>query len=99
MVMLQMSGANPDLAVPELASLIATIKQLFPQANVTSGYRGPNNPLTIAHPGSMHAQGSPEDPRAVDVAPIPGVNFNDYVSKIKQAGVPIAQAFDEATHP
>jgi hypothetical protein len=47
----------------------------------------------------MHAMGSPEDPRAVDVAPIPGVSFDQYQSSIRQAGVPVAQAFDEASHP
>jgi hypothetical protein len=80
-------------------SLISVIQQLFPQARVTSGYRGPNNALTIANPHSLHAQGSPDDPRAVDIAPIPGMSFQDYVSKLKNSGVQVAQAFDEATHP
>lgn len=87
------------LAMNGLSSLLATIQKLYPQARVTSGYRGPNNPLTQAHPGSFHAQGNPEDPGAVDVAPIPGVDFNQYVNSIKRAGVPVAQAFDEQKHP
>jgi hypothetical protein len=100
MTMLPMDdGSNPDLALPALASLIAAIRSRFPQAQITSGYRGPNNPLTMAHPHSMHAQGSPSDPRAVDVAPIPGVAFGDYVSALKNAGVQVGQAFDEAKHP
>lgn len=95
-----MFGApNPASTMPDLASLLSTIQNLYPQARITSGYRGPNNPLTLRNPASLHAQGSPEDPRAVDVAPIPGVSFNDYVSSVKKAGVPISQAFDEASHP
>jgi hypothetical protein len=82
-----------------LSSLLATIQKLYPQARVTSGYRGPGNPLTQAHPGSFHARGNPEDPGAVDVAPIPGMSFDQYVSSIKGAGVPVAQAFDEQKHP
>jgi hypothetical protein len=82
-----------------LASLLATIHGLYPQARVTSGFRGQSNPLTRRNPASMHAMSSPEDPRAVDVAPIPGVSFDQYQSSIRQAGVPVAQAFDEASHP
>lgn len=88
-----------DESLVGLASLLGTIRNLYPQARVTSGYRGPDNPLTRRNPASFHALGSPSDPRAVDVAPIPGVTFGDYVSSVKKAGVPVAQAFDEASHP
>jgi hypothetical protein len=81
-----------------LASLLGTIQGLYPQARVTSTYRGPNNPLTRRNPSSLHAQGSPEDPRAVDIAPIPGVTFDQYRAAVG-AKVPLAQAFDEASHP
>jgi len=94
-----MWGSNPTAGLNGLSSLLATIQKLYPQAQVTSGYRGPNNPLTQRNPASLHAQGTPQDPNAVDVAPIPGVNFNDYVASIKKAGVPVAQAFDEQKHP
>lgn len=90
-----MSDTELNLA----SSLIAAIKGLYPSARITSGYRGPNNPLTKINPRSMHALGSPDDPRAVDVAPIPGVSFADYVSSLKNHGVHVVQAFDEATHP
>jgi hypothetical protein len=94
-----MFSNNPDVGMAGLASLLATIKGMYPQAQVTSGYRGPNNPLTQRNPASMHAQGSPGDPRAVDVAPIPGMTFDNYVSSVRKAGVPVSQAFDEASHP
>src|SRR5690349_5175998 len=79
-------------------SLLGTIQSLYPQARLTSGYRGPNNPLTRRNPKSLHALGSPEDPRAVDIAPIPGVTFDQYKAAVG-AKVPLAQAFDEASHP
>lgn len=88
-----------DGSLAGLTSLLGAIRQTYPQARITSGYRGPDNPLTRKNPRSFHAHGSPDDPQAVDVAPIPGVSFNDYVSSIKRAGVPVAQAFDEASHP
>lgn len=92
--------ANPALASGEgLANLLASIRGLYPKAQITSGYRGPNHPLTQRNPRSMHAMGSQEDPRAVDVAPIPGVSFDQYVGSLKKAGVPVAQAFDEQKHP
>ena len=90
---------NPAMALPDLASLLSTIRGTYPQARVTSGFRGPNNPLTQRNPASLHAQGSAADPHAVDVAPIPGVSFDQYVSSIRRQGVPITQAFDEAAHP
>lgn len=83
----------------ELSGLLAAIRARYPQARVTSGYRGPDNPLTKRNPNSLHALGSAEDPNAVDVAPIPGVRFEDYVNSIRQSGVPVTQAFDEAKHP
>jgi hypothetical protein len=90
---------NPAMALPDLASLLSTIQSTYPQARITSGFRGPNNPLTQRNPASLHAQGSAADPHAVDVAPIPGVSFDQYVSSIRRQGVPITQAFDEAAHP
>jgi hypothetical protein len=75
------------------------IQRLFPAARITSGYRGPNNPLTRRNPNSAHAHGSPNNPGAVDVAPIPGVGFNDYVSRLKSAGIPVTGALDEQAHP
>jgi hypothetical protein len=82
-----------------LASLLATIHGLYPQARVTSGYRGQNNPLTQAQPRFDARDGlarrSPRgrcraDPRRI-VRPIPVID--------QAAGVPVAQAFDEASHP
>lgn len=71
------------------------ISSLFPNARITSGYRGPNDPLSLKNPSSYHAttQG------AVDIAPIPGMTFDQYVSAIRNAGYRIVEARDEVKNP
>lgn len=71
------------------------IGELFPNARITSGYRGPNNPLSIKNPRSYHARTK----GAVDIAPIPGVTFKEYISGIKNAGYKIIEARDEVKNP
>jgi soluble lytic murein transglycosylase len=71
------------------------IKSLFPNVRVTSGYRGPNHPLTKANPNSWHAKGH----GAVDIAPIQGMSFQDAAKRIEAAGYTILEARDEVNHP
>jgi len=71
------------------------IGELFPNARITSGYRGPNDPLSKANPRSYHARTK----GAVDIAPIPGVTFKEYISSIKNAGYKIIEARDEVKNP
>ena len=71
------------------------IGELFPNARITSGYRGPNDPLSIKNPKSYHASTK----GAVDIAPIPGVSFKEYISSIKNAGYKIIEARDEVKNP
>ncbi len=73
----------------------AVVKELFPNARITSGYRGPSHPLSIANPRSYHATSR----GAVDIAPIPGVTFDQYVNSIRQAGYNIVEARDEVRNP
>jgi soluble lytic murein transglycosylase len=73
----------------------AVIGELFPNARITSGYRGPNNPLSKKNPRSYHARTK----GAVDIAPIPGVTFKEYISSIKNAGYKIIEARDEVKNP
>lgn len=73
----------------------AVIKQLFPNAQITSGYRGPNHPLSKKNPDSYHAKTH----GAVDVAPIAGMTFDQYVSAIRGAGYRIVEARDEVRNP
>lgn len=73
----------------------SVINDLFPNARVTSGYRGPNHALSKANPRSYHARTQ----GAVDVAPIKGMTFDQYVSRIRDAGYRIVEARDEVKNP
>ena len=73
----------------------SVIKQLFPDAKITSGYRGPDNPLSKKNPESYHARTA----GAVDIAPIDGVTFSQYLSTIRKAGYKIIEARDEVKNP
>ena len=75
-------------------SALDVLRNLYPQARVTSTYRSPNSPLGRANPRSYHNIG-----QAFDVAPIPGVSFGDYVNSLKSNGVPVVEALDEASNP
>jgi hypothetical protein len=77
-----------------LSDTLGLLKSLYPQARVTSGYRSPSSPLGRTNPRSYHNVG-----QAFDVAPIPGVGFNDYVNNLKSHGVNVVEALDEASHP
>jgi len=70
---------------------VKAIKQIFPGVNVTSGYRGSNHPLSKKNPASWHAKSH----AAVDVAPIKGMAFSDFVGQIEQSGYKIIEAIDE----
>jgi hypothetical protein len=71
------------------------LKALFPKVIITSGERAENHPLSIQNPKSPHnvVNGG----RAIDVAPIPGVTFDEYVATLKRAGINVVQAIDETT--
>lgn len=71
------------------------VRDLFPNARVTSGYRGPNHPLSAKNPRSYHATSR----GAVDIAPIPGMTFDQYVNSIRNAGYRVIEARDEVRNP
>lgn len=71
------------------------VQKLFPNARITSGYRSPDHALSRANPRSWHTRSH----GAVDVAPIPGMTFDQYVNQIKAAGYNIIEARDEVTNP
>lgn len=71
----------------------SVVKSLFPGVHITdSGKR--TGSLAAANPKSFHIQG-----QAIDVRPIPGMTFEEYVGKLKAAGVPVVEAIDEVKHP
>lgn len=71
------------------------IAQLFPNARITSTHRDPNSRLGRANPNSWHNRTN----AAVDVAPMHGTTFGQYVQRIRDAGYQIIEARDEATNP
>lgn len=73
----------------------AVIQQLFPGARITDNKRPANSALGRANPSSWHVRSG----GAVDVAPIPGMTFDQYVSKVKAAGYNIIEAIDEVKNP
>lgn len=69
----------------------AVTESLFPGVRVTSNYRDPNDPLSKANPKSWHTKSR----GAVDVAPIKGMTFEQYVQRYRDAGYSIIEAKNE----
>lgn len=67
------------------------IKALFPGANITSTYRPSDHPLSKSNPKSWHTQSH----AAVDVKPIPGMTFDQYVKDVEGAGYQVIEALNE----
>lgn len=70
----------------------AVIEDIFPEAVVTSDHRGPDNPLY--DPNSGHAGDD-----TVDVRPIPGMTFDEFLRTIEDEGYTIIKAYDESRAP
>ncbi len=71
------------------------ISQLFPQARITQTRRDPNSALGRANPRSWHNRTN----AAVDVAPVHGMTYDQYIQGIRGAGYHIIEARDEQAHP
>ncbi|RPF70443.1 hypothetical protein [Aurantiacibacter spongiae] len=71
------------------------IESLFPGIRVTQNRRDPNSALGRANPGSWHNRSG----GAVDVAPVPGMSFDQFVSQIEAAGYPVIESRDEVRNP
>lgn len=78
-----------------VANGAAVISQLFPGARITQNRRNPNSTLGRANPGSWHNKSG----GAVDVAPIRGMTFEQYVNRVRAAGYNIIEAKDEVKNP
>jgi hypothetical protein len=73
----------------------SVIEKIFPGVHVTDNLRDPNSKLGRKTAGSWHLKSG----AAVDVRPIPGMTFEQYVDGIKSQGYHIIQALDEVKHP
>lgn len=91
----------PARAAPAPAPTIPTydasvaLTRLFPGVTPTSHNRPPDHPLSIKNPDSNHI-GRWD---TIDVAPIEGVSYQDFLKKFKDAGYIIGENFDEASNP
>lgn len=86
-------GANPETGGVPYGR--AVVEALFPGAVVTEDVRDPNSALGRANPGSYHNSTD----GAVDVRPIPGMTFEEFVSRLQDEGYEIVEAIDEVNHP
>ena len=77
-----------------MSDAVGIVKSLFPTARITSTKRSPMSKLGRANPRSYHNIG-----KAIDIAPIPGVKFKDYLTSVKnsfrEAGIEIVEAIEE----
>lgn len=71
------------------------MQKLFPNARVTDSRRNPNSRLGRANPGSWHNRSG----AAVDMAPIPGMTYEQMVQRVKAAGYNVIEARDEVSNP
>ena len=70
------------------------LTQTFPNVRITSSKRDPNSRLGRANPKSFHNVGM-----AWDVAPIPGMTFDQYKARVAQDGWNVREAIDEVKNP
>lgn len=66
-------------------------RSLFPNIAITDHKRDPNSALGKANPGSWHNKSG----AAIDVKPIPGMSFGEYVKRYRDAGYTILEARNE----
>ncbi|WP_017182296.1 hypothetical protein [Sphingobium xenophagum] len=86
--------AKPQSSGPKgtpVGNAKAITEELFPDAVVTSWARGKDDPLSKANPKSWHAKSK----AAVDVRPIKGVTFEQFVQRYKDQGYTILEALNE----
>lgn len=86
-----MEGTAEERVTPD--TLKAALKQLVPGAVQTSGARAENDPLSLKNPSSYHSVKN--GGRAIDVAPIKGMTFDQYVQRWRDAGFTVVEALEE----
>lgn len=89
------SGGNVTGGFQPVANGKTAALSVYPNLQITSNYRDPDNPLSQANPGSWHVNSH----AAIDARPIPGMSFEDYVDGYRRRGFGIIEAKDEVKHP
>lgn len=85
----------PKPRVSPVADGRAAALSVFPGLEITDNVRDPTSRLGMQNPGSWHNRSK----AAIDARPIPGLNFQQYVQKYKDAGYEILDARDEVSNP
>lgn len=73
----------------------AVISSIFPEAEITEDVRDPNSKLGRENPNSEHIKSQ----NAVDLRPIKGMSFAQFIGKINDSGYQVVEAIDEVNHP
>lgn len=84
------SGNSGDRGAP-VANAASVAKSLFPDIEITQQRRDPNSSLGKANPNSWHNKSG----AAIDVRPIKGMTFAQYVKRFADAGYTILEAKNE----
>lgn len=72
------------------------VRKVFPDARITQWKRDPNSSLGRANPRSYHNRTG----AAIDMAPIPGMTFEEAIQRFKAAGVQVHKdSRDEVKNP
>jgi hypothetical protein len=83
------------IEIPEFSNGAEVVSFLWPEARITDHLRDPSSPLGRKNPFSAHINSV----NAVDVAPIEGVSFQEFVQSFEDAGFLVKYARDEANNP
>lgn len=89
------SAPAPDGIDPNVPYGRQVISKIFPEAHINEDVRDPNSKLGRENPNSEHVKTQ----NAVDVRPIPGMTFAQFIGKINDNGHEIVEAIDEVKHP
>lgn len=89
------TGDDPYEGIGSLPRGRRIIESVFPGVHVTDSARDPDSRLGRANPGSRHIHSN----NAVDVRPIRGMTFNQFIQRIRDAGYEIVESRDEVTNP
>lgn len=88
-------AAPPAPRVPAVADARAITSSLFPEARITDWRRDPNSDLGRKNPNSWHVTSG----GAIDMAPIPGMTYEEAKQRFTDAGYQIIEDRDEVNNP
>src|SRR6478609_6325229 len=82
----------PAAPIYDAASALETV---YPGVRPNSQFRGPTDPLSIKNPDSNHINAFD----TIDVSPMDGVTYDQFVQSFRDKGYKIGETRDEAANP